>query len=198
MYNLGQGTNKSCELEEVLNLYRLGFIVIPLRDDSVTPNVPSTNDIYINPNYWTEEKFRKDHHLFHNVATLLGKSHIKDNDGNDLYLNVIDIDCEAVYSRLARITKDGKDVNLIDELCKSTYVTKTKKSLVFTLIGSAITSISLYVTETASPVMNLRSRQVTLLAIQLFHAADTGWTQIFATRVLDRMQSQFEISCTKV
>ena len=63
MYNLDQETNKSCELEGLFNLDQVGFKIIPLREDSVTPNVPSTNDIYNNPEYWSETKIRRDHHL---------------------------------------------------------------------------------------------------------------------------------------
>ena len=72
------------------------------------------------------KKLQKDHHLFYNVATVLGKSHVKDESGKNLFLNVIDIDSDAVSTRLAIIPK-GKDVCLIDELYKSTFVVKTKK-----------------------------------------------------------------------
>ena len=115
-------------LEDLFNLDQLGFKIIPLREDSVTPNVPSTNDIYNNPQYWSEAKIRRDHHLFHGVATVFGKSRIKDESGKDLYLNAIDIDSPEVFTRLATYTsKNGKDVYMIDNLCKLTYVTKTKK-----------------------------------------------------------------------
>lgn len=131
MYNLEQDANKSCEpgvpFGDLQDLDRVGFKLIPLREDSVTPNVPSTNDIYNNSEYWTEKKLQKDHHLFYNVATALGKSHVKDESGKNLFLNVIDIDSDAVFTRLAIISKDGKDFYLIDELCKSTFVVKTKK-----------------------------------------------------------------------
>ena len=73
MYNLDEETNKSCELEDLFNLDQLGFKIIPLRENSVTPNVPSTNDIYNNPQYWSEAKIRRDHHLFQNVATRFWK-----------------------------------------------------------------------------------------------------------------------------
>jgi hypothetical protein len=133
MYNLEQDANKSCQpgvpFEDLQNLDRVGFKLIPLREDSVTPNVPSTNDIYNNSEYWTEKKLQKDHHLFYNVATALGKSHVKDESGKNLFLNVIDIDSDAVSTRLAVISKDGKDIYLIDELRKSTFVVKTKKRL---------------------------------------------------------------------
>ena len=75
----------------------------------------------------TGERLRKNSHLFYNVATIFGKSHIKDKDGNDIFLNCLDIDSDEAFTRLTKISINGKDVNLIDELCKSTYVTKTKK-----------------------------------------------------------------------
>ncbi len=98
MDNLTEQQNKSSEygfipLQDLRNLqFEVGFNIIPLRQDSQTPNVHSTNYIYNNPNYWTDEKLRSNQYLFHNVATLLGKSRIKDIDGRDLYLNAIDID----------------------------------------------------------------------------------------------------------
>jgi hypothetical protein len=133
MDNSAKQENKSCEInlvpiQELHKLqFKVGFNIIPLREDSFTPNIQSTNIIYENPGYWTEEKIQKSHHLFHNVATVFGKSHIKDKDGRDLYLNEIDIDSESVFRRLARIIHNDKEVYLIDELCKSTYVVKTRK-----------------------------------------------------------------------
>jgi hypothetical protein len=56
---------------------------------------------------------------------LLGRSHIKDESGNELYLNVIDIDSEK--ARLAIASNGNKDLSLLDKLIKSTFVVKTKK-----------------------------------------------------------------------
>lgn len=132
MDNLVKEQHKAYELARIpidnLNdLYKLGFKLIPLRQDSKTPNISSTNDIYNNPKYWSEEKLRNNHHLFYNVATVFGKSHIIDADGNDLYLNVLDVDSKNVFTRLAIISANGKQVYFIDELCNSTFVTKTKR-----------------------------------------------------------------------
>lgn len=130
MDNNAEQQHKSYEpnvsIPEIINLYKLGFNVIPLRQDSQTPNVRSTNEIYNNPGYWSEDKLQNSH-LFYNVATLFGRSHIKDKDGKELYLNELDIDSDPVFTRLARITHNDKDVYLIDELCRSTYAVKTKK-----------------------------------------------------------------------
>jgi hypothetical protein len=133
MDNLAEEQHKSYELtriplRDLNNLDGLGFKLIPLRQDSTTPNIPSTNIICNDPDYWSEEKLRDNHHLFHNVATVFGKSHIKDQNGDDLYLNAFDIDSENVFTRSGRyISKSGKDVYLIGDACNSTFVTKTRK-----------------------------------------------------------------------
>jgi hypothetical protein len=134
MDSLEQGAHKSCEtdlvpIDELVNLHQVGFKLIPLRKDSRTPNVASTNAIYNDTNYWTEEKLQDKRFLFYNVATTFGRSHIKDGDGKDLYLNELDIDSEQVFTRLARISSKGKDYNFLDELCQSTFVVKTKKRI---------------------------------------------------------------------
>ena len=131
MDNRAEQENKSCELvtlQDLRNLIKLGFPILPLRQDSKTPNVHSTNDIYNNPEYWTEEKLRSDQCLFYGVATLLGKSHVKDIDGQDLFLNVIDIDSDDTFTKLTQYYEDGKEISLFKELRQSTYVTKTRKS----------------------------------------------------------------------
>jgi hypothetical protein len=132
MDNLESQAHKSSEvdrvpLEDLTNHDRLGFKLIPLREDSMTPNVPSTNEIYNNPEYWSEDSLRSKHHLFHNVATTFGKSQIKDEDGSDLYLNELDIDSDVVFARLVRVLAGDNEYNLIDSMCKRTYVVKTKK-----------------------------------------------------------------------
>jgi hypothetical protein len=134
MDNFEQEADKPCEvslipLEDLRNYDHLGFKLIPLREDSMTPNVPSTNDIYNNLEYWSEDTLRSKHHLFHNVATTFGKSHVKDEDGRDLYLNELDIDSEEVFARLVRAVVKNTEYNIIEEMCKSTYVVKTKKKI---------------------------------------------------------------------
>ena len=134
MDNLESQTHKSSEvnrvpLEDLINHDGLGFKLIPLKEDSMTPNVPSTNEIYNNPEYWSEDTLRNKYYLFHNVATTFGKSHIKDEDGRDFYLNMLDIDSEEVFTRLGRAVVGKTEYNIIDEMCKSTYVVKTKKKI---------------------------------------------------------------------
>lgn len=95
-----------------------GFKVVPLGADSKTPAVKSTNEIYDSPRYWTPEKIEQEWHKFNNVATNFGKTHIKNENGEDLYLNVLDIDSDVVL----RILFDK-----LNGLRSITYVTKTKK-----------------------------------------------------------------------
>ena len=135
MDNLESQTHKSSEVvnlipvEDLINLYQLGFKLIPLRVDSKTPNVPSTNDIYNNLEYWSQDRLRNERYLFYNVATTFGKSHIKDEDGGDLYLNELDIDSKEVFARLARAVLRNAEYNIIDDMYRSTYVVKTKKEI---------------------------------------------------------------------
>jgi hypothetical protein len=95
-------------------------------EDSKTPAVKSTNEIYNDPNYWTTEKIAQLSNI-KNVATTFGKTHLRDSEGNDLYLHELDIDSKEVYDRLAVIRVKGEDRFFIDEMCKLTYVVKTRK-----------------------------------------------------------------------
>ena len=114
-------------LPKLLDLYNLGFKLVPLAEDSKTPKVPSTNQIYQNTNYWTWEKLGHDCHKFSNIATTFGKSHITDSEGKPLYLNMLDIDSEIAFNRLCRLQNNGNEYYFIDKMCKLTYVVKTRK-----------------------------------------------------------------------
>ena len=126
----------------------IGFKLVPLADDGKTPNVAGllnprerqcsieesvdgkehpVNYIYHHPEFWNEERLAKEVCRFHNVATTFGKAHLKDELGNNLYLNKLDIDSDDVFTRLANIRVKDKDYFFIDEMCKTTYVTKTMK-----------------------------------------------------------------------
>jgi hypothetical protein len=95
-------------------------------EDSKTPAVKSTNEIYNDPNYWTTEKIAQLSNI-KNVATTFGKTHLLDPEGKELYLHELDIDSKEVYDRLAVIRVKGEDRFFIDEMCKLTYVVKTRK-----------------------------------------------------------------------
>ncbi len=73
-------------LEVLLRYHNLGFKLVPIGIDSRTPTIKSTNQIYENPDYWSPDKIAQEHNKFKNVATTFGKSHIKDENGEDLYL----------------------------------------------------------------------------------------------------------------
>src|SRR5262249_50426510 len=77
------------DIPEILTKYlRIGFKLVPLGNDS-TPTVNSTNEIYGNPDYWTEEKLTQNYWRFSNIATTFGITHIQETK-DDLYLHCLD------------------------------------------------------------------------------------------------------------
>ncbi len=137
----------------LISLYNLGFNLVPLSENHKP--VVDWSSVYGNPGYWKIENFdnQATYSKFINVASTLGKTHIKDIENRDLYLQVLDIDSEYIHDilskRLSQIinSNDGAksiiqeflksigitDVNQYDdltilEICKkNTFVTKTKK-----------------------------------------------------------------------
>lgn len=126
-----------------------GFKLVPLTRDSRTPNVNGLltevenrqsieeskdkkghpiNYMYHHPEFWSDERFEKESWRFQNVGTTYGKTHRKDKDGHDLYLNELDIDSKEVFTKLAIIRIKDKDYFFIDEMCRFTFVVKTKKT----------------------------------------------------------------------
>jgi hypothetical protein len=101
--------------------------------------------IYEDPNYWPVEKLIAECSKFKNVATVFGKSHVKDEKGLDLYLNGFDCDSQYVNQILNSgqiqdpilrdkvqnlISKTGSK-SLFDFLRKTTVVVKTRKGYHF-------------------------------------------------------------------
>jgi hypothetical protein len=140
--------NVVVDVKNLINLHKIGFKLVPFCVDGKTPNVfdlltyeekqksieesadgkeHPVNYIYNHPEFWNEERIKKETWRFENVATTFGKTHLSDEHGNDLYLNQLDIDSEAVFTKLAVISIRNKEYFFIDEMCKTTYVTKTKK-----------------------------------------------------------------------
>ena len=143
--------NSSNHISEsiLIQYFQMGFKLVPIGNDGVTPNVnglliPEEQLIsikesksgkvepvnYINdhPEFWTEDRIKKEAYRFKNVATLPGKTHLRTADGSPLYLNALDIDSEQVYTILGRLSgRDVKDFYFLDKSCKSTFVSKTKK-----------------------------------------------------------------------
>lgn len=68
---------------------------------------------------------RDSQHLFKNIATLPGRSHLKDAEGLTPYVNVLDIEDKNVYDILAALEIDGH--YFLDDMCKKTFVAKTRK-----------------------------------------------------------------------
>lgn len=144
---------KPISSKELVNHHKAGFKLVPLSEDHV-PAVNETTPIYENPNYWNVNDFNDPKIVlkFKNVATTLGKTHIKDSKGNDLYIQVLDIDSENAFtlvntplsqlveserliSRLYSIFKDSWNISekefseytILHILKMFTFVTKTRK-----------------------------------------------------------------------
>ncbi len=101
--------------------HRMGFKLVPLGEDSKTPTISSTNDIYNDPNYWTEEKLIKEYSRFSNIATTFGITYTSEGEANEnkkVYLHCLDIDSDNVLAIL---------FDFLEELKSKTFVTKTKK-----------------------------------------------------------------------
>jgi putative DNA primase/helicase len=121
--------------EIIENLQSLGFKVVPISSDGVTPCIPWT-EIY--DNGCDVSKLVKVQ--FTNTATCFGKSHIKDENNRDLYLNCLDIDSKEVFDRLCIILdKNKKERFLITELQRRTFVTKTRKEYGYHIYWSSHT-----------------------------------------------------------
>lgn len=140
--------------QEVLdNLDKIGFKLVPLSENH-TPVVDEWTPIHENPNYWKLEDFNDPsvYLKFRNVASSLGKTHLKDNEGNDLYIQVLDIDSEKAFnlintpiSQLREYKKLGarfysifenswsisekefSEFTIFDILKMFTFITKTRK-----------------------------------------------------------------------
>lgn len=84
----------------LIQLHKLGFKVVALSSKNIV--VTAWTPIYENPNYWTVERLAnpEEYSKFVNVATVFGKTHIKDEQGVELYLNGFDCDSEYIYKIL--------------------------------------------------------------------------------------------------
>ena len=112
----------------LIQYYKLGFKLIPISDDGVTPNVSGlltteeqaiskkesksgkiepVSYIYNHPEFWTEDRIKKETYRFSNVATTYGKTYLKDDNGKDLYLSELDIDDEEIFTRLSIVSVNG-------------------------------------------------------------------------------------------
>ncbi len=127
----------------------MGFKLIPIGEDGVTPNVNGlltpeerqnsiresksrkeepVNYIYHHPEFWNEERIEREAYRFKNVATTLGKTHPEAEDGSPQYLNALDIDSKHVFTILSCLRdSNGNDYYFLDKECKSTFVSSSKK-----------------------------------------------------------------------
>ena len=120
----------------LVQLHKLGFKVIPLSiDNGVTM---SWTIIYEEPNFWSPEKLITEWSTFKNVATVFGKSHVRDEKGLDLYLNCFDCDSEyvnqilnsedpSIREKVQNLIYKSDSKSLFDFLRKNTVVVKTRK-----------------------------------------------------------------------
>jgi P4 family phage/plasmid primase-like protien len=112
--------------QHLISLHNAGFKLIPLdgENGSHEPWTPIYEDAY----YWTSEKLRKEAPKFRNVATCFGTTR-KDKEGNELYLNCLDIDSDNVYKILFNLEngKTREQYSFIAKAMEKTFVTKTRK-----------------------------------------------------------------------
>jgi len=148
--------HNSIEPKVLISLHRLGFKLVPLSENHKP--VIEWSSIYNNSEYWNIQKFNdpKEYSKFKNVVSTVGKSHLRDSENNDLFIQVLDVDSEPVYNKL-NTTIDQLNINstlkskiivflvddlkisenqflnltLLDVFKKHTFVTKTKKSFGF-------------------------------------------------------------------
>jgi hypothetical protein len=135
--------------KDLILLFSNGFKLVPLSDDHKP--VVQWSPIYDNPSYWQIGDLRtaETSSKFKNVASALGKTHLKDYEGKDLYLQVLDCDSEIIYDIITKrslaslplekinnfldeleITVDKKEfdnLTLFDILEEVTFITQTRK-----------------------------------------------------------------------
>ena len=133
----------------LIQYHKMGFKLVPIGYDGVIPNVgglltPEEREISIHESksgkeeplnyicyhaeFWNEERIEREAYRFINVATLTGKTHLKAENDIPLYLCALDIDSKEVFRILSCLEDiNGNDYYFIDEACKSTFVSSSKK-----------------------------------------------------------------------
>src|SRR5689334_21180387 len=92
-------------LDTLLQYFKIGFKLVPLNDLSMSPMI-SWSEIYNNIEFWSTEKLREYEGKFLNTATTFGKSHIKDDQGKDLFLFCLDIDSDEILERIFNLLEN--------------------------------------------------------------------------------------------
>src|SRR4051794_24918849 len=92
--------NNYLKPSSLISLHKAGFKLVPLAENH-TPSI-SWSPIYENPDYWSIEKLQEHdtYSKFISVASATGKTHIKDSDNKELFIQVLDVDSEPVYNIL--------------------------------------------------------------------------------------------------
>jgi hypothetical protein len=116
--------------EDLTSLHNLGFKLVPLNEKS-KPAIDHWTPIYENPDYWTPKRLAQESYKFKNVATVFGKTRLKDQQGRDLYLNELDVDSQKVYNILFNLkngnAEETKTYSLIPLMQERSVVIKTRK-----------------------------------------------------------------------
>jgi hypothetical protein len=148
--------NGSCNIKftGLVSLYELGFKPVPLSENHV-PAV-TWSDIYDNPDYWQVEKFSDPnvYSKFKNIASTVGKSHIKDPENKELFIQVLDVDSQYICDILSKPISqliNGSDIfkPIIQELLKSIGITDESKPEQSTILE--ICKSNTFVTKTKKP-----------------------------------------------
>ena len=141
-------------LDLLIYYHKLGLKPVPLSWNH-KPVVDWT-PIYDKPEYWSDEKSIAECPKFSNIATAYGKTHVKDSDDRDLYLNGLDCDSESVHKIFTTQIDEISDpllksklldlypkygahpatakVSLLDFLKEITFVVKTRKPCGFLVL----------------------------------------------------------------
>ncbi len=143
-------TEDHIDYRTLIRNHHIGFKVVPILEDGKTPSM-KWGEIYSDSNFWNEKKLHDTAHTFKNIATTFGKTHLRDQDGRELYLNMIDIDSQEVFNRLAVVSIKDKDHFFIGDMRTQTYVVKTKKKYGYHMYWMSHTL--------NSPIATLRCKQ---------------------------------------
>ena len=108
--NMTNNNHNSIEPKVLISLHRLGFKLVALSENHKP--VIEWSSIYNNSEYWNIQKFNdpKEYSKFKNVVSTVGKSHLRDSENNDLFIQVLDVDSEPVYNKL-NTTIDQLNIN---------------------------------------------------------------------------------------
>jgi hypothetical protein len=91
---------------------QLWLVLLSLEHHPIIPWTP----IYEDSNFWPFENIVSESPKFKNVATVFGKTHVKDSEGKGLYLNDLDYDSEPVYKVLTTPIEEISDSLLKSKL----------------------------------------------------------------------------------